>query len=143
MNVVFDLDGTLADCGHRMRHIWKEPKDWPAFFRECSLDPPIPEVIAICRALHAAGHHIQIWSGRSDEVAIATRTWLELKGVPYHQLLLRPAKDHREDHVVKEEWLRNVSIGWRPDLVFEDRRRVVDMWRRYDIRCIQVAAGEF
>lgn len=32
MFIVFDLDGTLADCEHRIHHITKEPKDWRAFF---------------------------------------------------------------------------------------------------------------
>ena len=35
---IFDLDGTLADCAHRLHHIQKEQKDWKAFFAAVGAD---------------------------------------------------------------------------------------------------------
>jgi hypothetical protein len=32
MDILVDIDGTLADCTHRLHHIQKQPKDWDAFF---------------------------------------------------------------------------------------------------------------
>lgn len=34
--------------------------------------------------------------------------------------------------------------GWRkPDIVFEDRKRMVEAWRSRGIMCVQVAPGDF
>ncbi len=33
--VIFDIDGTLADCSHRLHHIQKDPADWDGFYEAC------------------------------------------------------------------------------------------------------------
>ena len=33
--------------------------------------------------------------------------------------------------------------GWNPELVFDDRTSVVDMWREKGLRAVQVAPGDF
>lgn len=32
MDIIFDIDGTLADCSHRLHWIQSKPKNWNAFF---------------------------------------------------------------------------------------------------------------
>lgn len=71
---VFDIDGTLADCSHRLHHIQKEPKDWDAFFDACGDDAPMPHVIAVAKALRTVGWPIIFVSGRSDRVRQQTAT---------------------------------------------------------------------
>jgi len=34
-------------------------------------------------------------------------------------------------------------LGYTPSVVFDDRDRVVKMWRENGIRCFQVAEGNF
>lgn len=59
-------------------------------------------------------------------------------------LYMRTAGDKRPDDVVKEELLAKIRAdGYEPFLVFDDRQRVVDMWRRNGIQCCQVAPGDF
>jgi hypothetical protein len=41
---LFDFDGTLADCTHRLHHIKGSRKNWRAFFAACSKDGPIPHI---------------------------------------------------------------------------------------------------
>jgi hypothetical protein len=41
---------------------------------------------------------------------------------------------------MKQDFLR--GGGW-PDLIFDDRDRVVAMWRSLGIPCFQVAKGDF
>ena len=36
---VIDIDGVLADVGHRLHHIQGRPKDWAAFFAAAGDDP--------------------------------------------------------------------------------------------------------
>ena len=49
------------------------------------------------------------------------------------------------DDVVKEEWLLSLpeEIKSNISIVFEDRKRVVDMWRNHGIQCCQVSEGDF
>ncbi|RRA50472.1 hypothetical protein [Acidipila sp. EB88] len=145
MHVVFDLDGTLADCSHRLHHIKGDgPKDWDAFFRDCPKDQPLEKIIAIARAMFAAGHDVEIWSARCDSVREATKAWLALMDVPHKLLLLRKVGDHRNDDVLKREWLEEArQEGFPVDLVFEDRARMVAMYREAGVTCLQVADGSF
>jgi hypothetical protein len=59
---------------------------------------------------------------------------------------MRKAGDYRPDVEVKQEWLdewlkhhTKEEIGG----VFEDRKQVVDMWRKNGITCYQVAEGDY
>lgn len=153
---IFDLDGTLADAEHRIHHISGAKKDWRAFFAACVDDAPIPGAIATMMALQRGGAECWIWTGRSNEVRRETVAWLAKHGVMLHtvwrrfgrapeRFLMREAGDHRPDHVIKGEWLSMLDPPEfnRLTAVFEDRARVVQMWRDAGVPCFQVAPGEF
>lgn len=141
---LFDIDGTLADCSHRLHHIQKQPKDWTSFFAACGDDAPIPHVIGIAKSL-AQFDHIVLVSGRSDECRDATQVWLRSHlGSFWSSLYMRKAGDHRNDDIVKGELLDAVLADkWQPIMAFDDRDRVVAMWRARGIPCAQVAPGDF
>lgn len=141
MKIVFDLDGTLADTEHRT-HL-AVAKNWKAYFDACALDTVIQEIAEINAVLATLGHRVEIWTGRSDGVRELTRQWLDDQDIFTYDLKMRPAQDHRPDYVIKEEWLHALPKEEWPELVFEDRQQVVDMWRRNGIRCCQVAKGDF
>lgn len=148
MFVVFDLDGTLANCDHRIHHI-RMPEtvgaeypqqDWRAFYAACKHDAPIYPIQAVACALADAGHRLEIWTGRSDECRADTVQWLAGNGLPELPLIMRAAGDHTADHKLKRAWLAERG---KPDLIFEDRASVVAMWREAGIMCCQVAVGDF
>lgn len=143
MFVVFDLDGTLADGKHREHWINRPAgeKNWRSYFADCDRDYPIGPVAGTLRALAAAGHDIEIWTGRSDKVAEKTAAWLQSHGLHGFRMRSRAAGDHTADYDLKASWLE--ECGRKPDLVFEDRARVVAMWRSHGIVCCQVAPGDF
>lgn len=143
MIIAFDLDGTLANIEHRLHYIQNKPKDWPAFFLACVDDAPIPSMIDVCRAMIIAGHAVDIWSGRSDVVRAQTEAWLNKYAIGYRSLYMRKDGDYRKDCIVKAEWLNALMHVGRPELAFDDRQQVVDMWREHGIRCCQVAKGDF
>jgi hypothetical protein len=60
-------------------------------------------------------------------------------------LRMRNAGDNTPDDVLKEQWLHAMPIKDRARLVavFDDRQRVVDMWRANGVPCFQVAKGDF
>lgn len=141
-----DIDGTIADISHRLHFIQQEKPDWDGFFAACCDDKPIREVIETLQSLNAGEATIVLISGRSDAVRTMTQKWLHDFDVPYEELLMRKAGDHRQDHIVKAELLDKAledNPGTRIIAVFEDRKQVVDMWRERGLRVFQVAEGNF
>lgn len=141
MFVVFDLDGTLADTRHREHFLQREKKDWRGFYAACDKDDPYHSIIRVLQALYVTGSEVEIWTGRSGEVADKTAKWLHEHGLGLIPVKMRDEGDHRPDTVLKAEWLNNASR--KPALVFEDRASVVAMWRSNGITCCQVAEGNF
>lgn len=150
---IFDLDGTLSLPDHRV-HLLNEIKGdekWRRFYAECGKDEPNVPVLMTLQSLYDSYDcDIWIWTGRSDEVRGITEDWL-VDHAPFsrrellHCLTMRPQHDHRPDHELKLEWLNAMLPADRHRLtaVFEDRARVVEMWRDARVACFQVAAGEF
>lgn len=141
MKAIFDLDGTLSNSEHRVHFLTGEIKDWRAFYAACDMDEPIMPIVTTATSMIADGWDIEIWTGRSMEVADETGHWLERHGLGSVVLRMRPIGDHRPDTELKREWLD--GCGFKPDIVFEDRASVVDMWRSNGIVCAQVAPGQF
>ncbi len=146
--VIFDLDGTLALIEHRRPLVEGPKKDWPAFFAACVDDQPNEPVIAALQAHLAVGHIVMIVSGRSDEVRDQTEAWLfkhVFKGrAPHARPVMRQAGDYTPDDLLKRQWLSDGTIPHERVLcAYDDRDRVVQMWRNAGIACFQVAPGAF
>lgn len=141
MFIVFDLDGTLALTEHRSHHLQNDPKDWRGFYAACDRDAPCWPIINTMESLIACGHDVEIWSGRSDEVWQPTFDWFVRHGVTLPTILMRAEGDHTPDDRLKKQWLD--ACGRKPDLVFEDRARMVAMFRGEGIVVAQVAPGDF
>lgn len=141
---IFDLDGTLALIEHRRHFVEGDKKDWPAFFAACVDDKPNFPVIGVMHALENSGAEIRIWSGRSDEVRGLTEKWLKNFDC-LHPLTMRKAGDHQPDEKLKADWLDSMLPEDRERLrvIFDDRDRVVAMWRSKGVTCFQVAPGDF
>lgn len=130
---------------------WAKP-DWQAFFAACVRDEPNYPVIRTMHQLLLARCDVQIWSGRSAVVMNETLAWLQ-RFVFWHpkldpdkvQLVMRREGDFTPDEDLKAGWLDALNAHDRSRLVavFDDRQKVVDMWRRKGVACFQVAPGEF
>ena len=142
---VFDLDGTLFDCSHRLHHIQKEPKDWDAYFAACAGDTPIWPMVKLACDLKVRGRDVLYLTGRSDICRQATVDSICTAGLPSGNLFMRFAGDHRNDDILKVEMVRNIrdNLGFFPICIFEDRKRVVDAMRAAGFCCVQVADGDF
>lgn len=153
MDIIVDIDGTVADCSHRLHWIQSKPKNWKAFYAGIEHDKPILHTLEVIRCLAMAEdsydllNRIVFCTGRSEEYRNVTRTWLVKNGGSWVldcPLYMRSEGDHRPDYVVKEELLAKIQAdGYYPKLAFEDRQQVVDMWRRNGIICYHVAKGDF
>ena len=148
---IFDLDGTIADIQDR-RDYSRTPEgkiDWDKFFdpKNIDMDKPNHAVIQTARELNKSfNHDIYIFSGRSIATQDATVKWLKENKVPWKALIMRPLdKLMMPDDKLKESWLNDPEIidKNRVIAVFDDRNKVVKMWRRNGIPCFQVAEGDF
>jgi hypothetical protein len=173
--IIFDLDGTLADCEHRRHlvdpsknpeyslrcnpkpkgnfqedegwyHITSNKKfkpDWDAFHEACNKDEPIRATceMFLSLAYEPYNREIEIWSARSESTRAVTISWLE-QHIPEFEkssyinriLKMRPLGEYTPDEQLKERWLDEVlAQGKTIDFVFDDRVKVVRMWRRRGI----------
>lgn len=145
---IFDLDGTLANADHRSHYVNgpRGTRQWKQYFEACDQDTPIMPVIKMLWLIHKNNMGWRIFSGRSDEVREKTLSWLE-KHVGFSRALLdsrlymRPAGDYRDDAVLKHSWL--MALPTKPVAVFDDRDKVVKMWRDNGIQCFQCNYGDF
>lgn len=149
--VIFDLDGTLANISKRraLANLPNGKIKWEVFFnpQHIPLDEPNGAVIAVLKAMKNDGYGIAIFSGRSDRTKEATIKWLKKHDVPYDFLKMRPQNEefaYMPDEKLKRVWLKQ----FYPDkneiqVVFDDRQKVVDMWRSEGLNCFQVAPGNF
>lgn len=182
--IIFDLDGTLADCEHR-RHfvdpnkdpeckLWVNPNydifsdmhkinwtkkglpwkpDWKSFYEACDKDDLIYPTLEILSTFKYS-IEIQVWSGRCESVKNKTIRWFLDKwflGSFENStqewldeiLKMRPEGDYTPDDILKERWLDEaIAEGKTIDFVFDDRKKVVEMWRRRGIFVFDVSQGK-
>lgn len=152
--VIFDLDGTLADCRHRLHFINPPvsrtsskplPKDWKSFFEACPNDDIIEHAAAVFYMFRKnPAYEIWVVSGRSDSVKAQTEKWLLDHHLHPDKLIMRPAAEHMDDDVLKAMWVTSGVIPKeRVMMAFDDRDRVVAAWRKLGIPCFQVSEGDF
>ena len=161
--VIFDLDGTLALIDERRAISTKQNGKihYRKFFdpKNIKLDKPNLRVIEMLNLLKPS-YRIVIFSGRSDRTKDATEHWLCDHAIHHDELWMRCDGDYTPDDILKQNWLREIllqKVWTHRDVVdtrirtqsaeihcvFDDRQRVVDMWRRNGITCFQVADGNF
>lgn len=145
LSILFDLDGTIANIDHRLHYLDKN--DWHGFFMACIDDEPILPVINVLKAFVEAGHHVEIWSGRSSVAIYETFEWLDkhigkFEYQKAYELLtkMRIDGDNTPDYILKESWLHEFhqNHGKFPDIIIDDRPKVLRMWRSYNITTFAV-----
>lgn len=137
---------------------WKP--DYQSFYEACDKDTPITPVIDFWNEQISLGsmHANMIWSGRCESVREKTEQWLEnhLHRFESHQLMMRPIGNTEPDEVLKERWLNelcsHVSLNLDTekttrdchdiDFVFDDRPKVIRMWRKRGIFVFNCAQHE-
>jgi len=163
MLIICDIDGTVANCSHRISLI----PDWDAFHEGMKDDPPIKPVIALVRALLMAETPIGLFflTGRPEKYRFATKVWIrdrmELFELDHYDLIMRPDDDYSPDvefkaraftheffhGSIRKRVLHRVSLDEqyiKDNAVFlEDRDHVVEMWRGKGYCCLQPREGEY
>lgn len=132
---IFDIDGTLAHMTGR------SPYDYSKVDSD-TVDDAVKGLLVDLQL--RAGYKIIIVSGRSEACRDVTEGWLMANGIMGCKLYMRADEDNRDDSVFKYELFRDHIAPYYNVLgVFDDRNRVVDMWRRIGLKCFQVQPGDF
>lgn len=134
--IIVDIDGTLAHMHNR------SPFDETKVLEDYGDTEVILSVLAEKQYL---GRKVIIMSGRHETCREDTLKWLKHFLIPCDLLLMRGALDNRGDDVVKYElYMQHVHNKYNVQKVFDDRNRVVDMWRTLlGLKVYQVAEGNF
>lgn len=147
MIVLVDIDGTLMNMEHRRHFVTDGNKDWESFLdpTQMALDTPNWPVANVVAGLNSTvTNRVIMVSARNERHREVTEQQMADIGLGSCFLFLRANDDFRADDEFKLDVLTELrAADMSPDLVFDDRNRVVDMWRREGITCFQVAEGEF
>ena len=138
---VFDLDGTLCNVSHRRQWVATKPKNWDAWNAGISEDVPNVPVLDALHTL-SGSFRIVLVSGRGSEYRVQTEEWLKKYRISYDALFMRAAGDFRADDEIKSELADQVEKDYRILGVFDDRKRVVDMWIKRGIFVFDVSQGQ-
>lgn len=142
--ICFDLDGSLCNVHHRRQYVATNPRNWNAWNAAIILDEPISQVLETFNALKNQ-FPIFFVSGRSDDYRDVTLQWFEKQGIyehDYNDLLMRKYQDHRDDTVVKSEIADEIEKEYEIFAVFDDRKKVVNMWIERGIFVFDVGQGK-
>ena len=134
--IICDIDGTVA------LRTGRSPFDYSKI-KEDIFDPRMKEVL---KFFEKNGVEILFVSGREskDNCEVDTLDWLCDNDFPHAKLIMRKFGDHRNDAVAKKEiYDQYIKDNYNVLCVFDDRDRVVEMWRNEGLLCNQVYYGEF
>lgn len=124
MLAVFDVDGVVADVRHRLHHIARIPKNWPAFFAAAYADPPLETGVALAKQW-AVDHELVWLTGRPTSLRRVTRRWLAAQDLPVNRLIMRPGYDRRPAKLFKADRLAGLARRRQVAVVVDDDPAVV------------------
>jgi len=135
--IIIDLDGTIAHMNGRN----------PYEFNKVSEDIVDSKLNTLLAMFNTNIQFIFV-SGRmqSQNCYNDTKLWLQLNIKPSRPFLLfmRENNDYRSDDIVKKElYDNNIKDLFNVIGVFDDRNKVVKMWREIGLLTLQVNEGDF
>lgn len=147
--VLCDIDGTLADCEHRRHFLDGEKKDWAGFFGEMHKDPlrddVLKDVLDMCNKENA---YLIIVSARPEKYRDVTEKWLDNVfigtqcGEGRVGLIMRENHDKGDDVITKGQMYDKYFKKLDVVAVFDDRPKVIRMWRDKGLAVVDVGNGE-
>lgn len=130
--VVFDIDGTLAHMGNR------SPFDWMKVYVD-DLNHIVAEQIEFH---HSKGRKILIVTGRDAVCRKVTEEWLELYGIHFDEMFMRPENNFQKDTIIKRNIYENeIKDKYNVLCVYDDRLSVIREWANLDVFCFSVNQG--
>lgn len=140
--VLCDLDGTLCNIDHRLNFVKQEKKDWKGFFAGINADLLYDKTRDSLLSYKQLGHEIIYVSARPEDYRKETEEWLKRNDCNIHfTLLMRGKGDKRDDVDVKRDILNKYFKDRNIHVVFDDRPRVIRMWKEEGLNVIDCGKG--
>lgn len=132
--IICDLDGTLA---------LNNGRDWYDYDKVIT-DNVEWRINKLINDLYY-NYDIIFITGRDEECRAQTEMWISnVAGIKEYQLIMRSHGDKRPDQITKKELYENyIEPEYNVACVFEDRNKVVEMWRSLGLLCLQVCEGNY
>ena len=127
--VIFDCDGTLCDVTSVRHHVLRRPKNYDAFHYASLFCPPIDWVMEEVDYHRRAGNFIIVVTAREERWRTLTENWLEVNGVPFHELHMRPTGDFRSDVLIKGEILDRLIPRFDIRHAYDDNPSIIGLWK--------------
>ncbi|CAH0155070.1 MULTISPECIES: hypothetical protein [unclassified Microbacterium] len=144
--VLLDLDGVIADAGHRQRFLHQDEPDWDGFYAGVADDGVLEAGRALAASI-ASEVPVVVLTGRIDEVADVTQRWLDEHGIRWDMLICRPAhEDDDSRHAVdykRDEIAQLRAFGYELRLAADDNRKIVAMFEEAGIPALYVPSGYY
>jgi len=121
---VLDVDGVVADVGHRLHYLDSRPRDWAGFFSAAGQDPPLPQGVQLARTL-AAQYALTWLTGRPEQLRAVTEDWFARHSLPAAPLHMRREGDRRPAALVKTGVLRQLARTGAIAVVVDDDPEVL------------------
>lgn len=137
--VIFDLDGTL--CGNTGRGWYDHDR-----YHTDSLNT---HIAGLADLLHEDGYIILFVSGRKrigyeSTAMMLSKALPTIWADPETEIFMRATDDDRDDTQVKYELFdAGIRRYYNVEYVFDDRVKVVKMWRKLGLTVLAVAEGDF
>lgn len=141
--VIFDIDGTLADCQHRIHYISGTNKNWNLFYENCSDDIVIKQVSYLIDKFKC-DFKIILLTGRPESNMKLTLDWLDKNNIYFDELVMRKNNDFRKSPEFKKENIFDlINEGYDIFCAFEDRQDCVEMYKSIGVFVFSVANQEY
>jgi hypothetical protein len=134
--ILVDIDGTIALRGDRGPHDHDQAME----------DGVNWAIVRLVECLRDDDLALLLVSGRDEKYRDITEFWLKAHRLFDYRagLLMRARFDCRPDEDVKREiYEQDIKPHFDVLWVFDDRNKVVKMWRDLGLTCLQVADGDF
>lgn len=144
--IIVDMDGTLSDVSARKHFVEREKKDWESFYSNMKNDKPrldvVYEIGRLVKELNI--EEIFIITSRREFARAETMEWLnsnidESITDKISHIYMREDDDMRADIEVKKEiYDREFKDKYDVVAVFEDRPRIIRMYRELGLNVVDV-----
>jgi FMN phosphatase YigB (HAD superfamily) len=147
--IIFDIDGTLANCNHRRHFVEGKTKSFDKFYEAMGDDEVNEWCVELIKMVYANKIVPILVSGRPEKYRKITQKWLletaKIPGYMKIKLYMRPEeKPYAPDTEVKGE-IYEKYIKEKFDILFtiDDRKKMVAYWRSIGLVCLACAEGEY
>lgn len=141
MCAVVDIDGVLADAGHRQHHLEPPWRDWDSFFADAGDDGVFVETVTMLDLL-GADVTVALLTSRPTWIHRITVEWLHRQRIRWDLLIMRPPADWQPSPGFKrDELFRLQDFGFDTVLAIDDDPRNVRMYRAEDIPTLFLESG--